>query len=177
MQVIAATERDPEQFARELRQSLARMGLSGVPVLDISTMESRVVATLAAPRFQLLLIGAFAGAAVLLAAIGLYGTLAFTVRSRMRELGIRMAMGASRRQIFELVMRQGALVLGVGLGAGLLGAVSLTRVMQVFLYRVSPIDPIAFLGAIAVIVLSVLVATVRPARRAARVDPLASMRT
>jgi putative ABC transport system permease protein len=176
MQVLATTLRDPAQFERELRQSLARVGLWNAPVFNVSTMESRIVASLAAPRFQMLLIGAFAGAAILLAAIGLYGTLAFTVRARMRELGIRMAMGASRRQIFELVLRQGALVLGTGLGVGLLGALSLTRVLEMFLYRVSPIDPLAFLGAVGVVVVAVVIATVRPARRASRVDPLASIR-
>ena len=176
LNVLVATRRDPDQFAREVRHSLVELGLWSAPVLGFTTMRERIGSSLSAPRFQLLLIGAFAGAAVLLAAIGLYGTLAYTVRSRTRELGIRMAMGAAPRQIVELVLGQGVRVLAIGLTAGLAGALGLTRLLQGFLYRVSPVDPAAFLGALLIIVVAVLLAALRPARRAARVDPLASMR-
>jgi predicted permease len=177
LNVLVATRRPPEQFEREIRRALVDVGLWSAPMLGYSTMRGRIGTSLSAPRFQLLLIGAFAAVAVLLAAIGLYGTLAFTVRSRTRELGIRMAMGATQRQIFELVLRQGVRVLAVGLTAGLIGALGLTRLLQGFLYRVSPVDPVAFAGALVVVVMAVLVAAVRPAGHAARVDPITSMRT
>ena len=176
LNVLVATNRDPARFEQEIRRSLVEIGLWNAPVMGFSSMEARIDESLSAPRFQLLLIASFAGVAVLLAAIGLYGTLAFTVRSRTRELGIRMAMGATRRQIFELVLRQGIRVLVVGLTVGLAGAIGLTRLLQGFLYRVSPIDPLALFGALTIVVVAVLVAAVRPAGRAARVDPMASIR-
>ena len=176
LSMLVATRRDPQTLARDISRAVADAGLWNAPVLELSSMQSRIGASLSAPRFQLMLIGAFAGTAVLLAAIGLYATLAFTVRSRTRELGIRIAMGASQRQIFELVLRQGATVLAIGLAAGLAGALGLTRLLQGFLYRVSPIDPVAFLGAMGIVVIAVLLAALRPAGRGARVDPLSTMR-
>jgi putative ABC transport system permease protein len=177
MQVLLHTEREAKELASDIKRAIAGIGLWSAPVLHLSSMNDRIVASRSAPRFQVMLIAAFAGAAVVLAAIGLYGTLTFSVRSRTRELGIRMAMGASRRQIQELVLWQSASVLAIGLGAGLVGALSLTRMLQVFLYRISPIDPLAFLGAMFVVALAVLIATLRPARRASRVDPMTSIRT
>jgi predicted permease len=176
LNVMVATRRAPEDISRELRRSLADAGLMAAPVMNFSSMQARIDKSLAAPRFQMLLIGAFAAAAVLLAAIGLYGTLAFTVRSRTRELGIRLAMGASQRQIFELVLRQGGSVLAFGLLIGVAGALVLTRLLQGFLYRVSPLDPVAFVLAALVVALAMLAAALRPAGRAARVDPISSMR-
>jgi putative ABC transport system permease protein len=175
LHVVATTGRDAEGTARDARRALSGAGIVA-PVVDETTLAARVTASRAVPRFQLLLIGAFAAVAVLLAAIGLYGTLAFTVRSRLREIGIRMAMGATQRQIFELVLRQGIAVLGLGMTAGVLGALALTRLMEAFLYRVRPADPLSFLFGLVILSLSVLVAALRPARRAARVDPVTSLR-
>ncbi|HEY9229615.1 MAG TPA: ADOP family duplicated permease [Gemmatimonadaceae bacterium] len=177
LNVLISTKRTPAEIEREVRRGLVDVGLSTAPVIGLSSMQDRIGRSLATPRFQLMLIGAFAGTAVLLAAIGLYGTLAFTVRARTRELGIRMAMGATQRQIFDLVLRQGMSVLGIGLVLGLAGAIAVTRLLQGFLYRVSPVDPIAFAGAILTVALAVVLAVVRPAGRAARVDPVVSMRS
>jgi putative ABC transport system permease protein len=176
MSVLVTSRRDVGNLAPEVRRALVDIGLWSAPVLGMSSMRERIGASLSAPRFQLLLIGTFAGVAVLLAGIGLYGTLTYTVRSRTRELGIRMAMGASQRQVFELVLRQGIRVLAVGLTVGVVGALGLTRLLQGFLYRVSPVDPVAFAAALLVLVVVVLTAAVRPAGRAARVDPMASIR-
>ncbi len=173
--VVATTRRDAEGTARDVRRALSGAGIVA-PVVDPTTMSARVTASRAVPRFQMLLLGAFAVVAVLLAAIGLYGTLAFTVRSRLREIGIRMAMGATQEQIFGLILRQGLAVLGIGLTAGVLGAIALTRLMVAFLYRVHPVDPASFLSALAILTVAVLVAALRPARRAARVDPVTSLR-
>jgi putative ABC transport system permease protein len=176
LNVVVRSARGAESLASEIRRALAGGSLANAPVVGLSSMSERIAATLSAPRFQVLLIGAFAGAAILLGAIGIYATLAFTVRSRTRELGIRMAMGASQRQIFELVLRQGITVLIAGCGVGVLGAVGLTRLLRGFLYRVSPIDPTAFAVALVVIAVTVMIAALRPAGRAAQVDPIASMR-
>ena len=176
MSVLVASRRDVASLAPEIRRSLVDIGLWSAPVVGMSSMRERIGASFSTPRFQLLLIGTFAGVAVLLAGIGLYGTLTYTVRSRTRELGIRMAMGASQRQVFELVLRQGVRVLVGGLTVGLVGAAGLTRLLQGFLYRVSPIDPLAFGAALLVLVVVVLAAALRPAGRATRVDPIASMR-
>jgi hypothetical protein len=175
--VLAATRRDPEALAPEIRRSLMDAGLRMAPVLGIASMRARIADSLSTPRFQLALIGGFAGVAVLLAAIGLYGTLAFSVRSRGREIGIRMAMGATQQQIVGLVVRQSVQVLGAGLGVGLVAALALTWLLRGFLYRVSPVDPVAFVAGLLIVVVAVLVASIRPAGRAARVDPMVSMRT
>jgi putative ABC transport system permease protein len=177
MALMVSTRRAPEDIAHDLRRALTTAGLHTTPVLDVSSIANRIDRSLVAPRFQLLLIGAFAGTAVLLAAIGLYATLSFTVRSRTRELGIRLAMGATQRQIFDLVLRQGFQVLAIGMTAGIVGSAGLTSLLRGFLYRVSPLDPVAFLSALLLVAVAVLVAAVRPARRASNVDPIASIRT
>ena len=176
MSVLVASHRDVASLTPEIRRALVESGLWSAPLVGFSSMHDRIGRSFSAQRFQLLLIGMFAGVALLLAGVGLYGTLTFAVRSRTRELGIRMAMGATQRQIVDLVLRQGLRVLAVGLGVGLVAALGLTRLLQGFLYRVSPIDPLAFLGAMVVVVVVVLTAALRPAGRAARVDPVASMR-
>ena len=176
LSVLIASRRGVESLTPEIRRALVDIGLWSAPVLGLSSMDERIGASFSSARFQVLLIAAFAGAALLLAGVGLYGTLAFAVRSRTRELGIRMALGATEREIVELVFRQALRVLVVGLGIGLVAALGLTRLLQGFLYRVSPIDPLAFGGALLVIVAVVFAAALRPAARAARVDPMASMR-
>ncbi|HEV8600835.1 MAG TPA: ADOP family duplicated permease [Gemmatimonadales bacterium] len=175
-QVLVVTTRELDGLAADLRRAIARTRFAAMPMLELSSMEQRLAVTQASPRFQLLLIGAFAGAALLLSAVGLYGTLAFTVRSRVKELGIRMAMGADQGMIYRLVLRQGFVVLGIGLAAGLAAALAASRLLQGFLYRVSPADPLAILVAVGVTAAAVLLAVVRPARRAARIDPMTSIR-
>jgi len=176
----------------ELRQIwrclLRRPGYAAVVVLTLglgigatttiySVVDTMLIRALPYPDAdRLVVIGNTTPGQEWVGAIGLYGTLAFTVRSRTKELGIRMAMGAGRRTIYGLVMKQGMIVLGIGLAAGLTGAIGLTRLLQGFLFRVRPIDPPAFLIAIAVMSAAVLVAALLPAARAARIDPMSSIR-
>jgi ABC-type antimicrobial peptide transport system permease subunit len=130
----------------------------------------------AEPRFQAWLFASFACVALLLAAVGLYGTLAHAVGRRTRELGIRMAVGADRTHIFTLILREGMLVFGAGLAVGIAASVLLTRVLRGFLFGVGPLDVPTYAASSVVLALIAALAMHQPARRAARADPLRSLR-
>jgi putative ABC transport system permease protein len=132
---------------------------------------------MAPTRFALVLIACFGGVALLLAAVGLYGVLAYAVRQRTAEIGLRVAMGATQQTILALVVRQGLVLSLAGIGLGTLGAFGLTRVMRSLLVGVTPTDPLTF-GSIGIGFLAVTtLASLLPARRASRVDPLTALRT
>ena len=159
----------PEALMPELRATLA--STDRVPRV-VEAMETRMSASRATPRFQTFLIGAFAGVAMLLAAAGLQGSLAHSVRRRQRELGVRMALGADRSSVLRMVLTQGLRVSVVGLAIGIAGTLALSRVLASFLYDMAPWDPIT-LGAVAVVLIAVsVVACLAPARRATAVDPV-----
>jgi putative ABC transport system permease protein len=145
-----------------------------VPALE--PLEKRIGVTLAQPRFNMMLLGCFAGVAMALAAIGIYGVIAYTVAQRTKEIGIRMALGAQRIDMMTMIMRQSLAIVGIGLLAGIIGGLAVTRLMSSLLYGVSAHD--ASIYAIVTIVLSVaaLVATYFPARRAMAVDPMVALR-
>ena len=146
------------------------------PVFDIKSMDDRIAESLAARRAPMVLAAVFALVALTLAAIGIYGVLAYSVSQRIPELGVRMAMGATRRQVFELVLGQGGRLAAIGIGVGVAAAFALTRLMQSLLYGVEPADPAVFaLVAIALAVVA-MVACFLPARRATEVDPLEALR-
>jgi predicted permease len=147
-----------------------------VPLYAVRTMGEVIGESLAARRFNLLLLGAFAAVAVTLAACGLYGVLAYAVTQRSRELGIRVALGADRRAVIRLVVRHGAAIAGVGIAAGLAGAALLSRVMASMLYGVGARDPLTLAGVSALLGAVALAATYVPARRAARSDPMVALR-
>jgi len=147
-----------------------------LPLGDIATMEQVRDRTLSGASRPAGLIGAFAAIAVLLAAIGLYGVLSHTVTLQRREIGIRMALGAGARDVFSHVLRNALSMVAVGLGLGLLGTFALTRVMKNLLFEVSPLDPVALTVACASIALIGLLAGFLPARRAASLDPVETLR-
>ena len=149
---------------------------SDVLVGDIQTMDQRISKFLAYPRFRAVALGVFAGLALLLAAIGLYGILAQSVLQRTREIGIRMALGARKSDVTGLVVKQGLVLVFIGLCAGLASAIGLARYLSSLLFGVKPTDPVA-LGAVAlVLIVAALLATYIPARRASRVDPMVALR-
>jgi ABC-type antimicrobial peptide transport system permease subunit len=139
-------------------------------------MQQRVDESLARRRFSMLLLAVFAGVALALAAIGIYGVMAYLVNQGTREIGIRVALGATRRNIVSLVVRQG-MTLGLsGVAIGLAGAFLLTRLIRSLLFGVEATDPVTFVGIALLLGLVALLASYIPARRASRVDPLVALR-
>jgi putative ABC transport system permease protein len=147
------------------------------PIGRIMTMEEAIASSLATRRLTMVLLGAFALLALVLASVGLYGVMALAVTQRTRELGIRMALGAERANIFKLVLGQGMTLIAIGVGIGLIGAIAAGRALKSLLYNVGAIDAGAVITAIISLVLVALIACCVPARRATRVDPIIALRT
>ena len=146
------------------------------PITNVRTMDELLNRTLSDARFSLLLFGLFAGVALVLAAIGIYGVMATAVTQRTHEFGLRMALGAQTRDVLRLVIGQGMLLVVIGIGAGLLSAVALTRLMSTLLFGVSPTDPVTLALITVLLAVVALLACYLPARRATKVDPLVALR-
>ncbi|HEU5182251.1 MAG TPA: FtsX-like permease family protein, partial [Candidatus Polarisedimenticolia bacterium] len=166
---------DPMQMARSVTEAVWSVDRDQ-PVWKVRTLHSLIDRSLGLRKFLLGLMGAYAVLALLLAMVGVYGVVAYSVAQRVRELGVRMALGADRASIFRLVVGQGMrmVALGVVLGAG--GALALTRLIQSLLFRVPPHDPLTFLLVAGFLALVAFVACAVPARRATRLDPLSALR-
>ena len=147
-----------------------------LPVSGIQTMEDVTATALAQPRFVTFLLALFAGTALTLAAIGIYGTISLLVSERTQEMGIRLALGADRPTILKLVLGQGMMLTAIGLSAGLAGAVILTRTLSGLVYGVGTLDPMTFFAVPALLAVIALAACLIPARRAASVDPISTLR-
>jgi predicted permease len=146
------------------------------PVLDVITMDDVLSGSLSQQRCNMLLLSAFSGLALLLAAIGIYSVLAYSVRRRIREIGVRMALGARRGDILRMILGQGTKLALIGTGIGMAAAFGLTRLMASQLFGVTATDPVTFLTVAALIVLVTLAACYIPARRATNVDPMIALR-
>ena len=147
-----------------------------LPLFDLTTGESLVSASLAQPRFYLMVIATFASAALLLSAIGVYGIIAYTVRQRTREIGVRMALGASAAQIVRMVVGEGLTLAAVGLALGVTAAMALAGQLSELLYKVDERDGVTFISVIGVLVLAAVAACVMPARSASRLGPQEALR-
>jgi putative ABC transport system permease protein len=145
-------------------------------IADIQPLDALLTKSVARPRFQSVLLASFAGLALLLAAIGIFGVMSYSVAQRSHEIGIRLALGAQRDQILRLVVGQGLSLALIGTAAGLLGAWGLTRYLRTLLFNVSPTDPWTFIAVPVVLCAVALAATFIPARKAAAVDPIVALR-
>jgi putative ABC transport system permease protein len=175
MTLVVKTAADPIAMAGTIRQAVRELD-SRLPVSAIRTMESVTAAALSRPRFTTLLLGLFAALALVLAALGIYGTISLLVAERSQEIGIRMALGAGRRTILSMVLGQGLALAAIGAGVGLAGAVALRRVLANVLYGVSSLDPLTFAVVPAMLGAVALFACLFPARRAAATDPVHTLR-
>jgi ABC-type antimicrobial peptide transport system permease subunit len=175
MFLVVRAESDPLSLAAAVRDRIRHVD-PDVPASAVRTMTERVSASLDQPRLQAVVLGTFAGVALLLAGVGVYGVIAYAARQRTREIGIRMAIGASSRAILALLLGRGFVLVGTGLAAGVLGALALTRVLRTLLFGVSPSDPAVFLGVTAMLGTIAMVAAWVPARRATRLEPVVALR-
>ena len=158
-----------------VRQAMRKVD-SGLPIFDMKTMTAVMDESLFLERMVAALSVAFGGLATLLAAIGLYGVMSYTVARRTREIGIRMALGAERDSVMWLVLREVGLMAGIGVGLGLPLAFALSRVVQSQLFDLSAHDPVAMIASAALLVVVALAAGYLPARRATRIDPMLALR-
>jgi predicted permease len=175
MTLVVRTNGDPMRLSPAIAREVRSLDASQ-PFADPKPLDAYLSQSVAQRRFSMTLLGAFSTLAVVLAAVGIYGVLAYAVAQRTREIGVRMALGARQSTVASMVMREALRVVGIGLVIGVAGAIALTRVLATLLYEVSPTDPWTFaavtiaLGAVAV------AASYFPARRAARVDPIVALR-
>jgi putative ABC transport system permease protein len=173
--IVASVITDAASAAAEIRRSAAGVD-AAVPVLEVKTLEAALADSIAPYRFNLFTFGLFAVVALLLASVGIYGTLAYSTSRRTHEIGIRLALGAARGEILAMVIRQGMTVALIGTLVGLVIGVAVARVMRGLLYEVSPSDPYIFAAASAVLLLAGFAASLGPALRAASVQPLIALR-
>ncbi|MGA7707772.1 MAG: ABC transporter permease [Acidobacteriaceae bacterium] len=175
MFLVARTTGEPAAMVNAIVQQVRGID-PDVPVYDVATMQQRVHESVARQRFAMTMLGTFAGFAMLLAAIGVYGVMSFLVTQGTSEIAIRLALGAQRNSILSLVFQQGMGMALIGIAVGLLGAFGLTRLMRALLFGVSATDPLTFIGVAVLLTLVALSACYFPARRAMRVDPMVALR-
>ncbi len=173
--VTVRTGADPVALAAAVKAQIRAID-PDLPVYRVRTMSAWVEQSLARPRFAMTLLTLFAGLALLLAALGIYGVMAFLVAQSTREIGIRVALGATERNVLSLVLRQGMTIVMSGAAVGWLLALALSRVIGSLLFGMAGVDPLTFLGAAVLLGAIALIATLVPARRAARTDPVESLR-
>ena len=176
MFLVVKTARDPLALVGDIRHRIAEVD-GDQPVANVQTMESRVSASVAQPRLQMIVLSVFAALAALLAALGIYGVMSYAVTQRQHEIGIRLALGAARREVVGLILRQGLQMIAIGLAIGLAAALAVSGVLRALLFGVSTTDPAVFAAIVVLLSVSAWLATYVPARRAARMDPLATLRS
>jgi putative ABC transport system permease protein len=173
--VVVKTDGDPARFVPAIRAAVRSVD-SDQPIYDVRTLEERIGMSVGQERFNALLLGVLAGLALLLAAVGLYGVLSYTVAQRTHEMGVRLALGAEGNDVLGLVLRHGLKLIAAGLVIGIAGALVLTRLIEGLLFGVSTSDPRTHLIVVIVLTVVAIAACWIPARRAARVDPIVALR-
>jgi predicted permease len=175
MQVAVRTSGDPKSYVSAIRTAIHEIDRD-MPMSKVNTLDVLVDNSMGQRRLSTVLLGVFAGLALLLASIGIYGVMSYTVSQRTRELGVRVALGASRQSVLGLVMRQGVTITLIGVAIGLGGAFGLTRLIATQLYSVSATDPSTFAMVTAALLIVAVAASLVPALRATRIDPLTALR-
>jgi predicted permease len=173
--VIRTSVSNPNAITNSLRKELAAMDAT-IPLTSVRVFEEYISRSLARPRFNTLLLSIFAGVALLLTAIGIYGVLAYSVAQRTSEIGIRIALGAGKSSIFRLIVGQAMTLVGISLVVGLAGAFAATRLLNSLLFGVGASDPGTFIGIVLLVSAVAFIAAWVPARRATRVDPIVALR-
>jgi putative ABC transport system permease protein len=175
MQAVIRTKADPDSVMASVREAVHSLD-SGLPLAKVTTLAAIVDTSLAQPRFSMLLLGSFGALSLLLASIGIFGVISYSVAQRTQEIGIRLALGAQRRNVFGMILSQGARLAGLGIGMGIVLALGVARLMGSFLFGVQPADPLTFAAVCVLLVGVAFLACYVPARRATRVDPLTALR-
>jgi putative ABC transport system permease protein len=175
MGLVVRTASDPMSMIPAIRNQVLSID-KDQPVSDIMTMEQRLAKSVAASRFVMLLLGSFSVLALGLAAVGIYGVMSYLVTQRTQEIGVRMALGAQKRDVLKLVVRRGMVLAIIGTAIGLVASLALTRLMRSLLFEVTPTDWLTFVITSVVLLTVALLACYIPARRATKVDPLVALR-
>jgi predicted permease len=175
LEMAVRTSNEPTSVTSAIRNTLHEISPS-TPLLEVKTMQELVDESLSSQRFNMFLLAAFAGLALLLAAVGIYSVLAYTVRQRTREIGVRMALGASESDVVRLILREGATLATLGIVLGVAGTFVATPLIRSWLFGIDQTDPQTIVAAAIGLVLIALGASWLPARRASKVDPLLAMR-
>jgi putative ABC transport system permease protein len=175
MTVVLRTEKDPLAPVAAVRNELRQLDPEQ-PMAAISTMDELLAGSVSRSRFTMLVLGVFAALALVLACVGIYGVIAFSVLQRTQEFGIRMALGANQRDVLRLVLGQGTRLTLLGIGLGIIAALAVTRLMATLLFGISATDALTFTAVALLLALVALGACYIPARRATRVDPIVALR-
>lgn len=174
-QLVIRTTGDPNRMTRAVEAAIHRVD-PDQPVTEVQTMDQVLADSVAQPKLELVLLSIFAAIAGLLAMVGIYGLVAYSVAQRTREIGIRMALGAQQADVGRMVLREGAILATTGIGIGVIGALALTRVLRTLLFETAPDDPATLVLVVIGVLAVVLLATLIPARRAAQVNPTTALR-
>jgi predicted permease len=175
MTIVVRTETDPNTLVPAMRSLVSSLD-KDLPLREVKTLEQYVSGSISAPRFEAVLLGTFAVLAFVLTIIGLYGVISYSVAQRTREMGIRIAFGAQQGSISQMVMREGALLALIGIGAGFTASLFTVRLIRDLLYGIGATDPATFIAVPLLLLGVALLACYIPARRAMRVDPIIALR-
>jgi putative ABC transport system permease protein len=175
MTIVVRTKTNPMTLAGALPNAVKYVN-AGIPVSNVASLQQIVANAVWQPRFNLIVIGLFAALALALAAVGIYGVIAYAVKQRTQEIGIRMTLGAQRSDVLRLVVGHGMKLTLAGITIGLGGALALAQVLAKLLFQVKPTDPLTLLSVVVVLTVVAFLACYLPARRASRIDPMVALR-
>jgi putative ABC transport system permease protein len=175
MSLVTHTSADPQSLVGAIRREVGQLD-PDIPIKELATMEEVIAESIWQPRLYATLFGVFAGGALILAVIGIYGVMAYLVVTRTHEIGVRIALGATTRDVLKLIVGRGMKLTAVGVLLGVVGAYALTRLMRGLLFSISATDPVTFILISLLLTFVAFLACYIPARRATKVNPLVALR-